>query len=82
MQIDIDTLKELLPGIVDPGGSQHPERTIYLLTLGYRLYICTDYNEIHKFGLHWRQPLIDIYAKTHQDIPLNLFTHDFRELSI
>jgi hypothetical protein len=83
MEIAIETLKLLLPGMFDLGGTQPTPKTVYLLTLGVRLYCSTDYNELHRFGLKYRHPFIDMLPDpVYHDISLRLLAEDFRDIRI
>jgi hypothetical protein len=79
--MNLETLKKLLPGMFDPGGTQPYPKNVYIVTIETRLYCSTDYNEIHRFGLHYRHPFIDVLdEKSFVDIRLRLVTPDYRIL--
>lgn len=54
---------------------------LFLVTIGTRLYVSTDYHEIHRFGLTFGNPFIDMFEElSHIEQPLRLLTEDFRTL--
>lgn len=83
MLLDAETLKKLLPGMFNPGGVTEKKRTLYLVVIGTRLYFCTDFKEIVKFGLQWGNPLVDMFEEqVGQDVPLQLVVNDIRMLRV